>query len=322
MRLSQTPHRMPLASVKPLEAISTCRDDGLTVTRQAVQRSGRRRARCPADGATLEPWGDIEGITYARCPEGGGAFLASLPEPSDWADVVARVNQHRHAAQGLQADLVRSRTDHVYAPRLEWIQSTLRLHELRRPALLEVITAPSDLTELLRQSGLFSGVLMGDESRMAREPGSSEEPLVQAAVLPESLDRSHDPAALLTGVRCRLSEEGLLFITSLVCSGFDFAVLGLRNRYLYPPDRTNCFSLQELEALVTDAGFTLVEVSTPGVLDLEIVRVHAELDPALSLSAFERHLIRGDAETQEAFQAFLQQRRLSSFTRMVARKRG
>jgi hypothetical protein len=68
------------------------------------------------------------------------------------------------------------------------------------------------------------------------------------------------------------------------------------------------------------AGFGPLEVSTPGVLDLEIVQAHRAQDPALTLPAFEEQLLAGDTQTREAFQAFLQQQHLSSFARMVARK--
>jgi hypothetical protein len=94
----------------------------------------------------------------------------------------------------------------------------------------------------------------------------------------------------------------------------------LGNLYLYPPDRTNCFSLRGLETLLGSAGFAFLEVSTPGVLDVEIVQAHHQQLPAVRLSAFERQLLASDSETRNAFQSFLQQQCMSSFARIVARK--
>jgi hypothetical protein len=143
---------------------------------------------------------------------------------------------------------------------------------------------------------------------------------IQAAVLLESLDRVHHPQHVLRRVAGCLEEGGLLFVTALVASGFDLAVLGLKNLYLYPPDRMNCFSLHGLLRLLEQSGFESVEVSTPGVLDVQIVRAHLQRDPALPLSMFERQLV-GMHEEGQAVQAFLQQSRLSSFARIVASKR-
>ena len=136
----------------------------------------------------------------------------------------------------------------------------------------------------------------------------------------ESLDRVDDPRGLLKGASRRLAGGGLLFVTALVASGFDLQVLGLKSRYLYPPDRTNCFSLKGLQRLIESEGFRMLEVSTPGVLDVEIVQAHIQADPSVSLSRFERQIAESDAETRAEFQSFLQRRALSSFARVVARK--
>jgi hypothetical protein len=253
------------------------------------------------------------------CPDSGSVFLAELPSSEEWARLLSAVSQYRHSAETFHAEVAQTRSTHVYGPKLEWILSTLRMQRLDHPSLLEVATPPSDLTALLNACGAFSQVTMMDEMELARSPRGSAQ-RVETAVLWESLDRVDDPAALLAGVLERLARGGLLFVTALVCSGFDVAVLGRKNVYLYPPDRTNCFSLRGLEALLRREGLTCLEVSTPGVLDVEIVQTHLRHDPSLPLSAFERQVMEAAPETREAFQTFLQQHRMSSFARIVGKK--
>jgi len=321
MRSVETHQTFPLSSIKPLEGMLGYRAHCLEMTRQALRGERRRRERSPVTGARLEPYGMVDGITYGRCPDSGSLFVTELPEPAVWARLLAEVGRFRHSGEAFHANLTQSRADYVYAPKVEWIEDALRLQEVHRPSVLEVFSGSSDFTRLLRDSGSFAQVLTADESELA--VGSDQDgatPRVQAVVLLESLDRAHDPEALVRAVVRRLSDGGLLFVTALVASGFDLAVLGLRNLYLYPPDRTNCFTLQGLSALLARVGLTLLEVSTPGVLDVEIVRAHVEHDPSLSLSAFERQLVQADRATQEAFQAFLQQQGFSSFARIVTRK--
>jgi hypothetical protein len=294
----------------------------LSETRKALlQGPTVRRDHSPVGAAALEPVGEVEGLAYVRCPETGSLFLAQLPaEPGRWATLLAQVSRYRHSPAAFHVELAQSRADNVYAPKLEWIRDTLRLQGLERPRLLEVTTPPSDFTPLLKESGVFSTVLVADETVSMRTPRDGEE-AAEAAVLLESLDRVDDPAALLKAVAERVTAEGLVFVTALVASGFDVTVLGLRNLYLYPPDRTNCFTVQGLSRLLEQSGFTLVEVSTPGVLDVAIVKAHLQQDPLLlDLPPFERQLIAADEDTQEAFQAFLQQQGLSSFARVVARR--
>ncbi|MBI3321181.1 MAG: methyltransferase domain-containing protein [Candidatus Omnitrophica bacterium] len=322
MRIVQTQERFPLSSVKPLDGLVKYRQQCLTATRDALAGGATiRRTRSLVSGRALESAGAVEGLAYGRCPETGSVFLVELPPPEGWKRLLADVSALRRSRETFHFELAQSRTDNVYAPKLEWIRETLRLQGLRQARALEVLTAPGSFTELLKDSGMFTEVLTADEMELAHglaAPGQQD--TVQAVVLLESLDRVDDPTALLQGVAGRLEEGGLLFVTALVSSGFDMSVLGLRNLYLYPPDRANCFSLQGLSKLLSQEGFTLLEVSTPGVLDVEIVRAHLQRDPTLPLSAFERQLVEANDDMQAAFQAFLQQWGLSSFTRIVARR--
>ena len=321
MRSIQTQQTFSLSSVKPLEGLLGYRAHCLEATRQALRVGARRRECSPVTGSRLQPYGQVEGIAYLRCPDSGSLFVAELPEPAMWARLLADVNWYRQSAEALHAGLSRSRADYVYAPKVEWIEDALRLQEVHRPSLLEVFSGVSDFTRLLQESGSFAEVLTADESALAMgSDHDGAQPCVQAAVLLESLDRAYDPEALVRAVVSRLVVGGLLFVTALVASGFDLAVLGTHNLYLYPPDRANCFTVQGLSTLLRRAGLTLLEVSTPGVLDVEIVRAHLRRDPALSLSAFERQLVQADQATQEAFQTFLQQQGVSSFARIVTRK--
>jgi hypothetical protein len=322
MRVVQTQEQIPLSAVKPLDGLMRYRQHCLEATRRALREGAvNRRDRSPIGGFTLVPVGEVEGLLYGRCPQTGSLFLTTLPQPPVWARLLADVSAYRRTPEAFHVDLAQSRTDNVYAPKIEWIREALRLQGVHQPRLLEVTTAPSTFTPLLEDSGLCSEVVTTDETALAQGlRGRGGDDPVQVAVLLESLDRVHDPAGLLRGVAGRLEEGGLLFVTSLVSSGFDLSVLGLKNLYLYPPDRTNCFSLEGLRRLVKRSSlFDLVEVSTPGVLDVQIIRAHLQRDPSLPLSAFERQLIEMNDEGLEALQAFLQQRRLSSFARIVAR---
>lgn len=320
MRSIETSQTFPLASVKPLDALLNYRAYCLAQTREVSTGLLHHRTQCPEEGMTLVPCGMVDGFAYARCPQSGSLFLVDVPHSTAWARLLARVNQFRHSPQAFHTDLAQSRTDHVYAPKLEWIQDTLRLQQADHPVALEVATPPSHFAQLLWDSGVCAEVQTIDEMELAHAKGMSARETVQVAVLLESLDRIDDPAGLLRGVLERLSPGGLIFVTGLVSSGFDMATLGLHNRYLYPPDRANCFSLQGLSTLLTRAGFSLLEVSTPGVLDLEVVQAHLQHDVSVTLSTFERRLVDADEETRAAFQAFLQQRGLSSFARIVGRK--
>lgn len=319
MQSVQTSHLFGLSQVKPLEGILSYRAFCLEAVKKALKNSAARRELSPVDGEPLQSWEKIGGLEYLRS-SGGSLFLADLPSPEVWGRLLTEVCEARHSPKTFHADIRSSRLKNVLEPKLHWIQNALRLQNLAKPKLLEVITPPSDFTNLLRQTQMFSEVLPVNETDLLS--GKEKPEGADAAVLLESLDRSGDPAALLQAAARSLKNGGMLFLTALVASGFDATLLGKENAYLVPPDRANFFSLKDLKTLVSRAGFQLLEVSTPGVLDVEVVKSHWARDPNLPLSAFERSLLTADAEIRQAFQDFLQQSNLSSFARIVGQKLG
>lgn len=320
MRVIQSSFHFPLSVVKPLEGLLGYRAYCLAATRQAVQMGTRMRERSPVTGGALEPYAQIDGFNYLWCVQTGSLFLERVAPPAAWGALLAEVSLYRDSPEAFHAQIATSRDKTVYAPKVGWVESTLRMQGIRRPRVMEVVTPPSPFTRLLRESGFFGDLVTVDDMDAVMGEALPAAP-VHAAILFESLDRVDDPEALLRATSLALTPGGLLFVTAMVSTGFDMAVLGSRNLYLFPPDRINCFSLHGLELLVRRMGFELVEVSTPGVLDVEIVQAHLRHYPDLPLSAFERSLVAADDDTQTAFQTFLQQQRLSSFARLVGRKR-
>ena len=75
-----------------------------------------------------------------------------------------------------------------------------------------------------------------------------------------------------------------------------------------------------MRLLMERAGLQIVELSTPGRLDLDIVENAFNRDPAIPLPRFLRYLFASrDAATREEFQAFLRTALLSSHIRVLAR---
>ncbi len=91
--------------------------------------------------------------------------------------------------------------------------------------------------------------------------------------------------------------------------------------YIFVPEHLNLLSIEGIKLLVERLGLELVEVSTPGQLDLEFVTRAAEADPTIALPRFVKYLIeQRDPLAHADFQEYLQKHRLSSHVRVAARK--
>ena len=127
----------------------------------------------------------------------------------------------------------------------------------------------------------------------------------------EVLEHSHDPLTFVRALKRLVRSGAMLFVSTLCIDGFDLQVLWDRSTQISPPHHINFLSVRGFEALFARGGLSSVEVSTPGQLDVDIVRNAANKNAEL----LEQHrflgaLLRDDIA--ENFQAFLSRNCLSS----------
>jgi SAM-dependent methyltransferase len=136
----------------------------------------------------------------------------------------------------------------------------------------------------------------------------------------EVLEHVYDPVAFLESVRRILAPGGLLLFTTLTVSGFDIQVLWEHSKSVHPPHHINLISVNGMRRVVERSGFELLDLRTPGKLDVDIVHNIVTEDPTIPLDRFSRMIVlESDEEVREAFQRFLQENQLSSHICVVAR---
>ncbi len=92
------------------------------------------------------------------------------------------------------------------------------------------------------------------------------------------------------------------------------------SKIVQPPVHLNFLSVTGVELAARNAGFEVIELSTPGRLDVEIVYNTVTENPRVELPRFVRQLVfHTPQETREAFQHFLQAHRLSSHVQCILR---
>ena len=108
-------------------------------------------------------------------------------------ELLKRVSERRNSPDTLNESIVQSRVENVYAPKLDWLNNTLRLHGMTHPRVVEITTLPSPFTQLLEQSPLFAEVTTIEQNQFSLPLAPADPRECDAAVLLEALDRAHDP---------------------------------------------------------------------------------------------------------------------------------
>lgn len=136
----------------------------------------------------------------------------------------------------------------------------------------------------------------------------------------EVLEHVHQPVEFLATLRGLARPGGLVFISTLGVDGFDIQTLWDKSNVVFPPHHINFLSVAGFARLFERVGLADVEITTPGQLDVDIVRNAVKSDPALLEG--QRFLARlvGDDALAASFQAFLAANRLSSHSWVIGRR--
>lgn len=138
---------------------------------------------------------------------------------------------------------------------------------------------------------------------------------VIAATSFELMEHLHDPERFINSCHNILAVGGILILTTLNWEGFDLQVLRERSKSIHPPHHINFFTPDSLSLLLEINNFKVLEVSTPGKLDVDIVRKQTDdIEDGFIL-----RLLSLEEEELSKFQSFLQDAKLSSHMMIVAK---
>jgi 2-polyprenyl-3-methyl-5-hydroxy-6-metoxy-1,4-benzoquinol methylase/ribosomal protein S27E len=138
-----------------------------------------------------------------------------------------------------------------------------------------------------------------------------------AATSFELLEHLADPDAFIASCHAVLPEGALLILTTLSWHGFDLQVLRQRSRSIQPPAHINFFNPESVRTLLERHGFSVLDVTTPGKLDVDIVAKQAG---DIRCDFVSRFIEKSDEETRQKFQVLLQESKMSSHMMIVAQR--
>lgn len=87
----------------------------------------------------------------------------------------------------------------------------------------------------------------------------------------ELFEHLYDPADFLNTLGGLMNKDDLFIFTTLSGTGADIQVLWEHAKAVSPPHHLNFFNPHSVQRLLSSSGFELLEVSTPGKLDVNII---------------------------------------------------
>lgn len=321
------------ADIRPPRLMSRFRELSIEDAREYFGAPGQQvEVGCPACGENGSPVAfEKNGFQYRLCGACRSLYVSPRPKPERLAEYYRSSRAALYRAEHLARETSEARRVSVIHANAYWMGRLV--DEAGRSgsrAYGDLGTNYPVLFEEIAQLGLFDTFFsiepfrgLADSCRQAGAVVAEDAPENLAALTAfEQLEHQFSPRDMLERAHGMLASGGGLFITTRTASGFDIQTLWEKAQYIYVPEHLNLLSIDGLEMLIRGAGFEVIELSTPGQLDVELTQAAAAADPSVQLPRFVDLLLnRRDGEARQDFQEFLQKHRLSSHVRIAAMKK-
>lgn len=165
----------------------------------------------------------------------------------------------------------------------------------------------SELAEKCRSKGFETLQTTAEQSEIWKEK-------FDLVISSEVIEHVYSCDRFIDSLYKLVKPNGYCLVTGLGYEGFDILTLLENSNSVFPPHHLNFLSIKGFEELFQRAGFSQVDIWTPGELDVEIVKNSPIVDE------FTRVLVSRGGKAVTEFQSFLQKYQLSSHVWALARK--
>ena len=277
------------------------------------------------------------GMDHQSCTECGTQYVSPRPTSEMLGEFYANSPTYKYWAEHIFPASRESRRESIFKPRAAVVSELMKRHNLARGVMVEVGAAHGLFCDEIRKLDLFTKLVaieptpdMAEECRKLGfdtiespwEKVELDEP-AQIVASFEVIEHLFDPGAFLRWSNANLIEGGHILLTCPNISGFETLLLGKASSAV-DHEHINLFTPDSLCRLLVDSEFDIAEISTPGQLDVELVRRaleegdtdHQMLGPVIS-----RLVENTDENTTKALQDLIKMAGLSSNMMVLARKR-
>ena len=125
----------------------------------------------------------------------------------------------------------------------------------------------------------------------------------------ELFEHVHDPYDFLKSIYVKMKKGDLFVFTTLSGMGIDIQILRENSKSVFPPHHLNFLNPKSVTKLLNKVGFDVLEASTPGKLDIDILSKNKK---NINNKFWLNFLDYSDDEEKEKMQNFISESGLSS----------
>ncbi len=287
---------------------------------------------CPACNQTKNQFAFKKNdFDFAQCVECQTLYLSPRPPLDEFERYYSNSSSAQFWVKEFYPVVIESRRSQIFQPNVEKIRSICNTKKIEVKTIIDVGAGYGIFLEEWGkkepESKLIGIEPLHDLSEICRTKGINVIPSVvekvdhleekaNLVVCFEVIEHVHDPLLFVKVVRKMVAPGGIAVFTGLGVDGFDIQVLWENSKSIFPPHHINFISVNGFHKLFRQAGFTDVEVITPGKLDVDITFNNQEF--LTNENRFIKTLLSRGEEDLSELQSFLARHQLSSHCWILA----
>jgi 2-polyprenyl-3-methyl-5-hydroxy-6-metoxy-1,4-benzoquinol methylase len=133
----------------------------------------------------------------------------------------------------------------------------------------------------------------------------------------ELFEHLHNPRVFLENLYSSMKQDDIFLFTTLNGLGLDIQVLWDKSKAISPPHHLNFFNPKSIKILFENIGFSIIEISTPGKLDINIMANNIK---DVKDRFWKNFLLNSSDEEKKDMQEFISKQNLSSHIMVIVKK--
>jgi hypothetical protein len=288
---------------------------------------------CPACGSQGVPAFTKNGFSYELCAQCESLYVSPRPEAQAFSSYYQTAPSSKFWATTFYRETAEARRKLLWQPKARKLAAQLAAHDAQGHAVVdigggyglfaeEMATLVEGEVVVIEPAPHLADVCRGKSLRVVEkfleEVNPGDLPAgPKAFVSFELFEHLHDPRLFLSQLLALMGSNDLFVFTTLSGTGFDIRILWEQSKSVSPPHHLNFFNPHSVGLLLADVGFKVLEVTTPGALDVDIV---ANNHHAVTDRFWHVFFARADDRQKRELQQFVAASGWSSHMMVVCRK--
>jgi len=277
-----------------------------------------------------------DGFAYGLCKECGTLYQTPRPSLKEFEEFYSNSESSRYWAEVFFPAVAEPRRGKIFRPRVNRLLSMCNDKNLSVSKLVDVGAGYGIFLDEWRKKSPETEMLAVEPSlSLAEECRNKNLTVINSMVEDvkgfdnyadlvvcfEVLEHVDSPLRFVEAMKKMVKPGGYLFISTLCIDGFDLQMLWDKSSQISPPHHINFHSIKGFEKLFQRAGLIDITISTPGMLDVDIVKNYIKsADPNIVKNNRFLSSIFVDQDKSQIFQDFLINNQLSSHAWVMGQK--